>query len=434
MKDLLLWLTDKGHWLIIIGIIIAILGSFYNAFGLDKDHKFFGGLTQGLIFGLVGAIIGPVLGLVILFAELIIITVSYLGHLPLEGLTIASSLRVIVAFTLTGLILGMIFGFLIGLRLNKLQSPHLPLKKDLLFRLAIFEIVLILSLIIQIVSVSLVDSFSLFVFMDIPLLGGCIFGFMFNIRETISEVRIRFRNGSTKLIIFLLIQLFAPITFNFLIPDFFYRFLLPNILEFIFGIIIGSELNQLYRSKRFQGNPSWKAFIVWSFLGELIGIISLLLANLLQFYPLFYLQNFAVISGIVIGIRKGKIAEYLTQPPIKGKLTTKRDQFGVQSEFKYVKINWHRCVRGFLVTFVIFASYTSSAPFTLILTLHSFYILIFSGLLGAIPIGLIVGCIYGIGPTILFWVKNISDDRLGQIGVFLTILGVVLLAIPSLIY
>jgi hypothetical protein len=63
-----MWFIEKGHWVVILGIVIAILGAFYNAYGLDQKRKFLGGLTQGLTFGIVGGlIIGVGLALVIPF-------------------------------------------------------------------------------------------------------------------------------------------------------------------------------------------------------------------------------------------------------------------------------------------------------------------------------------------------------------------------------
>ena len=124
----IIWFVDKEHWLIVMGIVLAVLGAIYNAYGLDQERKFFGGLTQGLSFGLVGGLLVSLgLGLVGL-SYVVMTSILYSFEYGLQtgiiyvfylGFTI--TVRIITEFLLTGLVLGIIFGFLTGYRLNKVK-------------------------------------------------------------------------------------------------------------------------------------------------------------------------------------------------------------------------------------------------------------------------------------------------------------------------
>lgn len=93
-------------------------------------------------------------------------------------------------------------------------------------------------------------------------------------------------------------------------------------------------------------------------------------------------------------------------------------------------INWRKFVRGFVIGLTIFGLYASYGP--LPTNLIAIYFYLASGLVSAIPIAIMLGSIYGFGPFVLAKVMSLPDYRLGQIGVFLTIIGIILLALPSL--
>jgi len=120
------WFIEKAHWLVILGIVIAILGAFYNAYGLDQKRKFFGGLTQGLTFGLVGGlIIGVGLALVIPILIGLEALFAFISNVIPTGVDFSFEndlpiwISALSSFSLIGGVLGIIFGFLIGLRFNK---------------------------------------------------------------------------------------------------------------------------------------------------------------------------------------------------------------------------------------------------------------------------------------------------------------------------
>ena len=152
LEIIIIWFFEKERWLIIIGIILAVLGACYNAYGLDTERRFFGGLTQGLSFGLVGAFfVGLGLGLVGVLLTMMLHLLYFLQeHVhPLafyptifHSISFNKDLSIIGSFTVVGIILGIMGGCLIGFLSSKSGERFFAPMNVLFINLVFIEIIL----------------------------------------------------------------------------------------------------------------------------------------------------------------------------------------------------------------------------------------------------------------------------------------------------
>jgi hypothetical protein len=291
----------------------------------------------------------------------------------------------------------------------------------------------ILSMAIQVSFLEIEDSYPPFivsVFLNVPLLSGFLLGYVFQVQQFAQLFRLRFGKNDIFPIIFILVchvlLLLAAILLS-MTSDLIY--LIAYTLNFISGFLISNALNQENPSA-VSRRASWLHFFLWCFIGGLCGLPLILLPLLFvrMVLPVF-VQVIPLVVGILIGIRKGRISELLKQPKPFYKVMYGPNEKGVFNRRVRTPINWVKFVRGFVIGLTIFGLYSSYGP--LPLNLIAIYYFMVSGLVSAIPIALMLGSIYGFGPFVLAKVMSLPDYRLGQIGVFLTITGIILLALPS---
>lgn len=436
-------LLQNAHWLVILGMVCALLGAIYSAFGLTQKYEPFANLTEIVTFGSLG---GFILGLGLGFVGLLFVLLHILLN-TLEGFlgglntgVVENPFLTVLGFFLIGGVLGMIFGFLIRFGLNRVEAvgkfPRTPRQKRVVF-IAAFAILLVVSVAVELYILFFIrlpsqDFDTAKVFLDIPLLVGCLTNFLYYRQEKISDDRQEkisdffVPQRAFRQRVFLLISYFLFILLIFLVilirNDIFTNVIIYS-LEFVFGFLIMGAINRPRNTLEPESDPSWTRFIIWLVVGSIWAAILYLLV-LFHLVPdtfyiaIYLLEELALVIGLILGIRNGKIDQLVSD--------TNRPSF------RY----------GFVVGLIVFGLYTSGYLGTFAGFFHnivlSLYYLFISALIGSLPIGLLIGSINKFRGPIHHWTLSLSEKKgrnevvFGLIGVLLTIIGILLLGLQAL--
>ena len=410
------------QWFNALGIMLGILGCLYTSCNyLDSDSHILKAITKSIAISVV---------VVFLFTtfSLIFLLFNYLGDLFLN--IIDQSHRALpnpdstVGFSIIipgGLIVGVVLGLCYSI-LKERESTF----KDNLFLFGFIGLMLMLGCSIGLVTWSLYpnlfsqhqEAFSL-VFYSAGDIGGCLFGIML--------IRIR-RSSFRNLVLYLLISI--VFTSLFLLFSSQNDHIFENVLEkTIFnsqlGIIIGISVNEWLQVKTDRTNVTWDRFIFWLLFGGLgLPLVYLLIFNINKsnYLYLYFILHYFTIFGI---INSG------------GDTIIKRIKFNSKARADWSKphpkVNWKKFVFGLLIGMLYILP---TALFTLITDPllgydinNNLYDLI-QNIDFSILVGLIISCVYGFGPLIIFTIDDLRQKRLGRIGVGIIVLGGVMAFFP----
>jgi hypothetical protein len=445
------WLITNWHWLIIVGILLSILGPTYMGYGF-LNLRFLQGLTQGFTYGLVGGIIGGLpIAIILSFLLLLAIILLLFEEIFLPGIFasahVGESALASLSFAITGGVFGLVIGFLTGIvsirleEFNKFSRIFSWWNILLLFLLGVLCILLYMT---YLVFNNQSDSLILL----IVSLYGFVLGILF---ARVQFSWIKWANGliSAFVAIVVLLKLaYLPVNLNSIMVD---SLILVAVL--IFCMLTGYVFfNQPQFRDPHLNRGSWIKFALWLVVGWICGFILLFLSHLLL-KDVTDLIIPASAIGILIAFGNGEGKKLLNEPRPKLK---NNEQGGT-----YPVFSWPRFRRGFSIAF-LYAFLSSSllyynyvffvtlvynelaSIFKQIPDLYpslDFYIKL-AVFLVSLVFGLIGGCItaiiYAEGNVILFKVERLSENeenkkRFGLIGLVFTILGIVLIALPSLI-
>jgi MFS family permease len=194
--------------------------------------------------------------------------------------------------------------------------------------------------------------------------------------------------------------------------------------SFFSGIIIVITLYKWQETQKGLERASWQYFILWLVVGN---VIALALSSLLSRYIIIDKPNFIYIVFTyclllpIVNARADKIIKQIKP----------RYKYSIQRNQLLLLINWKRFLRGFKVG----ALYSIASSFIFLVTYNSYNLanllyLIFERLSDIIGLGLIIGCLYGFGPVLVFKVENLSERRFGQIGIVMALTGIIIAALP----
>lgn len=368
----LIW---NPQWFIVIGLIITLLGIIYSSGNyLDKKYSSLRLITQALTFGIFGAFINLLNDFLFTLIQKDILHVNN-----------------------TAIPLGLTIGFAVFIVYN--------LAKRLGQNKILFIIIICVSVLVNayISYISIFNPYAIYLSYSLAYISSFIIG-MFTASLNISFWK---KNAFGFLIICLAIALLIVLYHFLKVAE---AGIITHEYIYTIGFIIG---NTLYDAERVHVKAQiqvWISFIVWLLVGCLASLI-ILLPNFLFNKEVALLIYFFCISnaGGRFIIQQIKIRYKYINVPNKGQPL----------------INWERLIYSLLVTIL----YT--IPLLLIFNLDLYvsdsymfefdYILL--GIASFSIIFIIIPLIYGFGNTIIYKIENLSEHRLGQIGLILAISG-----------
>src|SRR5438477_59163 len=126
------WLMTSWHWVIIVGILLAILGASYMGYDL-LNLRLLQGLTQGFTYGFVGGILGGVpIAIVLSVFLLLSIILLLIEEIFIPGIFasahVYNSMLAFLSLSLTCMNFGIVIGFLTGIASIRLEESNVFLR------------------------------------------------------------------------------------------------------------------------------------------------------------------------------------------------------------------------------------------------------------------------------------------------------------------
>ncbi len=361
------------QWFIVVGLIITLLGVIYTSGNyLDKKFSSLKLITQALAFVVSSAII--------IFVNDILFTLILKENL-----------------NNTALLLGFTIGFAVFIMYN--------LAKRFRQNTLLFIIIICVSFLVNALSknISSLNPYAIFLIYSFAYISSFILGLL-TASLTISLWK---KTVFGFLIICLIIALL-------IVLNLFLKVAIAGIItnEFIYtiGFVVGNTLYDPHPGYIHAQAQIWKSFIVWLLIGCLAPLIILL--------PNFLFNTEAALLTYIFCINNAQGRVIIQQ---------------IRPRYKYINpdigqplINWKRLRYSLLIAILItipllmiYILYLSSGD------IHNFEIdFIFLGLAFFSKIFIIIPLIYGFGNAIIYKLENLSERRLGQIGLILTIGGI----------
>ena len=433
------WFTDKWHWLIIVGLVVVALGAFY-AGAAYVNVMFLKRLPRLLAFSCIAGIMGGLLIGLILFPllGLVVLLLSLENILSTTSTQVYNALMAAFSLFLDGIVSGVIIGSLIGISsiLTKESSQSrrkLSWRKNFfLFIFGIIIIVLYTLYEVKLYSVKHkfddVGPFLLFI-----AIYGMAIGTIFD-RVKISWGRMAFGLGSSFFVLVILFKIWHPSILLHNVTLGILSIVSIFLICMIFGYVFCNQAPILDTPLE---KASFKKFAIWLGIGLICEFVLPLFSNALL-EGIADLTLFASALGILISSGGGEGRKLV----IAWSKIPRRDSRPIFSWRTF----WVRFCNSFFITFMytffgyallccnilIYESTLSGliSQFGMIFTVIC---LLFASLLLGISISSINGVIYGCGYAIINVIENMSERILMRIGIVLTILGAVMLAVPALV-
>jgi hypothetical protein len=417
------WLFVNFHWLIITGIFLSILGALYSSYGLF-NIKIFSRLTQTFTFGMMGGAVGVAAIVLVSILDFIslnirLITARASATLFQEGYK--NTFTALITNSALFLTLGITIGLLIGLiqdqalKASTSTRPYSRKKNLILLLLGVA-----LLFIILILDYFRVDT-GIFIYLEI--LYGFIGGALFD----------KFHITFWKLVVafvcfFFFILLLNKFFASFSLIAIIIGVIVAGLTAFCMGFLPGSLFNQSPNPVKASKTPSWERFVLWLTVGYMCGLVLPLFDRLVLNDTVHRLTFLAVTVSlmIVFGNGEGSVLIYLIKPKYKAR-----------QNVIWPVVNWQRFRRGFLIAW----AYTFCGMFLLSTNLFfenpqtqvlGYPTVIFISAAIGVGIGMISAFLYGFGYIIVFRVNMWPERRIGQIGLALTVLGIIIASLPSL--
>lgn len=390
ITHLLKWLLESWHLLTLSGIVIASLGALYSGYSLFR-RDFLNTFTQRFVFGVTGGlVIGLGLGFVGALSELLSELIQVIFNEKYSVL-LFPSFQLIVGLTFAGVAFGITFGSFIGFDLSKAFHDRALDYRDNWSLLSLCS-----------------GLISLLLLLVIPL------------------------GWETSLLTFIIL---CPLIYILVLQPWRWSTNSPPASS---PATFFRRVNRATIFWLLFQELSWWRYVLWHILGGTLGLILGLLVNLFFGFPA---SLVGLVAGLLIGTVLGQPMKILKRPKVQLRVHPKKGETSSSNPIYEPTVNWPRFSYGFAVGFVdglfIFGLLSGflSAIFThadnqLLLGLVNGMVI---GCIGGIGTGFIVGSIYGLGPAIAARLGNLSATALGSIGLTLTVLGIVLAALPSLL-
>lgn len=446
------WLVTSWHWVIIVGIILAILGACYVGYDF-LNLRILQGLTQGFTYGIVGGILGGLpIAIVLTFFLLLTIVLLLIEEIFIPG-TFASahvynSILATFSLSLTCMIFGIVIGFLTGIASIRLEEASVLMKIfnwRNIFLLFLLSILCIILYSVFMVFSNQSDSVILLIVSFYGFALGTLYG-------RVGFAWIKWAIGFTCAFIAIVVLLklgYFSVNFNNILID---SLILVSIL--IFCLLSGYVFfNQPQFYNPYLDKGSWRKFALWLVVGWICGFALLLLSHLLLMDVTGFILPASAI-GTLVAFGNGEAKRLLNERRPKARPVAQGSEEGRNP--LYPVLSWARFRRGFSIAF-IFASMVSSLLYYNLFSFDptvynslanifkqvpdlypsiDFYVKfagIFVSLVFGLAGGLITAIIYGYGYVLLYKAERLPKKRLGQIGLGFTVLGIVVMALPSLI-
>lgn len=412
------WLTSSNHWLVLVNVVLATLGTLYSAYG-SLHQKLLKRLAQSIIFGIVGGIIGAV-GIVVVGLPLALL---YWLASPSPGAVVPAAQAVVPL----GLTVGTSMGFLIGLASNRVPRVSSTFFFSKNFYFLLVEVVLIIATVLASNTDLLANVFSYS-----NVLVGFLFGIMYD------NGNIPWKKLCLCVIGVFLLDVLILKLINAPWLHFWNDWLVDKLFFFIWGFLLGSLFNQTpHASATFQ-NASWKrSFFLFS-IGWVVAIaLSALSVVLAQGFAT---TVFGTTVGLLIGFGSGEGNKLLRRLKPRIRSSTHLGLFTPSGD------SWKRLWHAFLIAFM----YAFSALFLFVIDaimnktiLTSFFakdhvVLVFIGMIIVILvlaalIGLITGSLYTLGYVLTSNIENLTEPQMVRAGVVFAIIGILVAGITSLL-
>ncbi len=143
-----------------------------------------------------------------------------------------------------------------------------------------------------------------------------------------------------------------------------------------------------------------------------------------------------LLGGLFITSLLSKTHLFITQ--VKVRVRAIRDKESSDSLFSHYEpmINWRRFVRGFSVG-LLDGFFLCGGMFRIAALFGGGFdanlTSLEQGIIGGLMIGFLFGSLYGFGPILTYKIEHLPERTLGQIGIALTVLGILIAILPSLI-
>jgi len=446
------WLITNWHWLIIVGVLLSILGAIYMGYGFLPNLRFLQSLTQGFTYGLVGGIIGGVPIAIILFLLLLLAIILLLFEeifLPgtFASAHVGESALASLSLALTGGVFGLIIGFLTGIVSIRLEDLNIFSRIFSSRNIFLLFLIGVLGIVFY-VSYMNYNTQSDPLILLIVALYGFVLGILFG-RVQFSWIKWAIGLTSVFVAIAALLKLgYLPENVNSIMVD-----SLTWVSVLMFCMLSGYVFfNQPQFRDPHLNRGSWIKLTLWLVIGWTCGFVLLFLSHLqLKDITGFIIPTSAI--GILIAFGNGEGKKLLNEPRPKLIINKQGNRYPVFS--------WPRFRRGFSIAFLYAFLTTSLLAYNLVsfdpsiynavsnifkqipdiypsIDFYAKFTVVFVSLIFGLIGGCITGIIYAYGYVLLDKVERLSENeetkkRFGQIGLLFTILGIVLIALPSLI-
>ena len=428
-----LWNTQ---WLNAFGVILSILGVLYTGCSyLDKKYFFIKVVTQGQAVGIIVAAFFTLSSLISVVTGYLINTLLFVvlhDNIMLPPPDFSENFSIMIP---GGLIMGAILGILYCLLREKQEKQEENAEQnedeeerlkfvfaEHLFLFGGIGFVLMLGSSIGIVAWTLSpapflphrDIYSIILF-SAGNIGGCLSGVVIAVARKSSwkNVWMCFIGFVLLFLLFILFTLLGNSLFEKVLDGILHNALL--------GMVVGVSISIKPRAKPKRG--AVENFIFWLALGGIaVPLLCLLIFNITDTNSsfLFFVLHYFLLLGIV----NSQGDQILRRIDLKHHEKEGHD---------YVSISWKRFVVGLIIGMLDIFPAVLFLLFTDVLLGKTNGTVIYDlsqNINFSLLVGLCIGFIHGIGPYIISRINNLEERQLGQLGIIITELGLIISILP----